>query len=109
MHAGEVLAGTGLVNAGLFYRQARVGGVSPPGDVAPSEGQNDRWFRAFFFEVDANIRLAQGLGDLGYLLKLLGVVEEIYAGPEAVCRPGYTPPHLVLQVHLGSHTLDRGR
>ena len=58
MHAREVLPGTGLVDAGLFYREARVSGVGPPGDVAPGEGQDDRGLRTFFFQDDANLRLA---------------------------------------------------
>jgi hypothetical protein len=42
LHAGEVFAGAHLVDAGLFHGEVRIGGVGPPGNVAPGEGEDDR-------------------------------------------------------------------
>jgi hypothetical protein len=108
VHAGEVLASAFEVDARFLYREARVGGVGPPGDVAPGKGEGDGRLVAFFSDGYVDLRPAQRFRDGADLLQVLGVVEEFYTGPEAVLGLGHAPPELVLEVELGSHLVDRG-
>src|SRR5215212_6998753 len=103
--AGGVFA-THLVDAGLFYGEARVRGVCPPSGVVPGEGEDDRGLVAFFAEGDVHLWLAKGSRDRVDRLEVLGSVEEVYARPEAIRRLGRASLAFVLQVQLGPQLLD---